>query len=86
MDKSAITSVAELASLLRTEHELLGAQFEFFEELESELPIAYAGVDETAALRTDIGLIDLSGMSVTLIAGPVAQAFIEMVVQVESLQ
>lgn len=79
MDKSAITSVAELASFLRTEHELLGAQFEFFEELESELPIAYAGVDETAALRTDIGLIDLSGMSVTLIAGPVAQAFIEMV-------
>lgn len=79
MSKSTINSVAELASFLRTEHELLAAQFKFFEELESELPIAYAGVDEVAVLRNDVGLTDLSGMSAALIAGPVAQAFIEMI-------
>lgn len=72
------TTLAELSSILRGEHELLAASFEQLEDLEIEIPTSYEAVDGEQSLKEAVGLSDLSGMLALRIAGPVAQTFVEM--------
>lgn len=69
-------TIDELAALLRPEHELLGADFSHNDVLDLSVPSCYGTLDdELAALNEGVALSDLSGISITLLAGAPADSF-----------
>ena len=73
-----------MKSLLTDEHMMLGAQFA--EDDEAPCVLSYAAnSDEVSALRSGVGLVDLSGVASWLVSGTTAQGFVTTTFACEAL-